>query len=769
MKKIKMKKTEKKIKEKRKEKGKKVIAILLSFLFIFSLIWNAHLISAATTKPKYVEEMEKFRETMEIIGKVLYFLNLAQQAFSYYKMFMGIYKFAKVLKTGWVFHRAYAAGRYWDAYYPLSQPSGIIELAAILITVAVSTIRAGMLVEDWGEAYKEPALTGTSYCGLCSWDEFTPCIIDRCAILGNCYYQPTEDERGGLCIPAECEKGYPKLKGMTAEFYVDKELIVKKSARGCPDGHGACSLEIAEVPWNATTLYLSFETDPRAECRYIIDKTQASFADMQIAPGEIEMPTSRTFSIDISELEKDSEHYVFVKCRGPCDESTHPEGFDWNYVKFKIGPYPDWVAPRIFVDPAVSRLLNSSVMVVGDTTEQLEIKLYLDKSASCGYSTEHPMLNLTTNYFLDKDCSKDVMCHFGSKLSDDDFVINSACEKDQSCLYYLMQGGPSLIGGDCTKCSINVSLKSKQAKEINWKAYDEQIKAVNEQAQQQGFECPSEIGGGEAGTETSSETGSEAGEAGKGGACIITLGEGELKKEIQLRDMLSQLAGFSTAGTFGESNKIFRLMFRCANQLGYLSEPQEYNILVMPGYELKIISPTNGYSSYRRELKLNVSTSRLASCSYSINAELPYEKMQRIASGFDVLHTTTLELEKGNYTVYVKCRDIFGIEQSASASFEITPYPMPQVIRMFVSDGKLFIETDIESECVYSINKELGCDFNATDSDQASPFSALTDLAFETYSNEADEYYIKCIDKWHDNDWPSECITIKPFELELQS
>ncbi|MEM2714010.1 MAG: hypothetical protein QXS07_02350, partial [Candidatus Pacearchaeota archaeon] len=120
-------------------------------------------------------------------------------------------------------------------------------------------------------------------------------------------------------------------------------------------------------------------------------------------------------------------------------------------------------------------------------------------------------------------------------------------------------------------------------------------------------------------------------------------------------------------------------------------------------------------------------------------------------------------------TVYVKCRDIFGIEQSASTSFEITPYPMPQVIRMFVSNGKLFIETDIESECVYSINKELGCDFNATDSDQASPFSALTDLAFETYSNEADEYYIKCIDKWHDNDWPSECITIKPFELELQS
>ncbi|MEM4318480.1 MAG: hypothetical protein QW244_01455 [Candidatus Pacearchaeota archaeon] len=739
-------KIKKKIKE--KEKNKKVIAILLSFLFIFSVIWNAHLISAATSKPKYVEKMEKFRETVETVGKILYFLNLAQQAYNYYKMLVGIYKFAKALKAGWVFHKTYQGKKFWDAYYSLSQPLGIVELAAILITVAISATRAGLLVEDWGETYNEPALAGTRYCGLCSWDEFTPCTIDRCAILGNCYYQPTEDERGGLCMPAECEKGYPKLKDMTAEFYIDNELAIKKSATGCPDGHGACSLEITEAPWNTTTLYLTFNTEPRAECRYAIDKKQASFADMEIVPGEIEMPTSKTFSIDISELEKNSEHYVFIKCKGPCDESTHPEGFDWNYIKFRIGPYPDWVAPKLFIDPAVSRLLNSSVMVVSNTTEQLEIRLYLDKNASCGYSTQHPTLNLTTNYFLDKDCSNDVMCHFGSKLSDDDFVIDSSCEKDESCLYYLMQGGPSLINGNCAKCSINVSLKSKQVTNIDWKAYDEQIKAVNEQAQQQGFECPSQA----------------AGEVG-GSVCAITLGDGELKKEIQLKDMLSQMAGFSAAETFGESNKIFRLIFRCANDLGYLSEPQEYNILVMPGYELKIISPANGFTSYKRELELNVSTSRLAVCGYSINAELPYEKMQKIANGFDVLHTTTLELEKGNYTLYVKCRDIFGIEQSANTSFEITPYPMPQIVRMFVSDGKLFIETDIESECVYNINKELGCDFNASDQSQASPFSALSDLTFETYSNEANEYYVKCIDKWHDNDWPSECITIKPVKL----
>jgi len=596
-----------------------------------------------------------------------------------------------------------------------------------------ASIHAIQLADGSGEAKAEVPLKGTTWCELCNWDNYTACTESRCKMLGQCVYKAVPDQRGGLCLPAACAEGYPKISQINASFMIDATRAEKTStSKGCPDGKGACSVNAGEISFNVSSIRVFVATEQYAECRYIVDKKGANFSEMELIEHDIEMPKTRGFSIDISNLERGREHYIFFKCKGPCgDESTHPPGFDWNYIKFKIEDYPDWLPPSIVVDP------NDKETAIPDSRSFQEIYIYLDKKGTCGYSTKNPKLNLTKNFFLDKDCSDsmqsgEAMCHFGSKLSNDNFILGSGCNTENKCKKMTSEG-LKYTDEECTKCFINISLADAYADILDW----DELKASLDTAKATCSENPQECEG------------------------QVEIGEG---KSLNLADITNSLDASMMEG----KNKFFRLNFRCANDQGYAmpeEETYEYTLLTSPSYNITILSPYQNMQSYKRDVEIKINTSNVAICKYSLDVDKSYEEMDWVVRTFGLLHNKIIEgLSKGEHTLYVKCRNYFNIEEEAQVSFSIVPAPLPQVIRIFADSNKLFIETDIESNCIYNLNESSGCDFdNSTETAQS--FSNLNDFMFETYPNEAPTYYVKCIDFWQDNSWPQDCVIIRPFEL----
>jgi hypothetical protein len=274
-------------------------------------------------------------------------------------------------------------------------------------------------------------------------------------------------------------------------------------------------------------------------------------------------------------------------------------------------------------------------------------------------------------------------------------------------------------------------------------------------------------------------------------AGVETEAEFDLEQQASYAQNLPQI--------FGEENAMFRLRFVCANKDGYRSEPKDYNIMVMPSYNITIFKPFEGQEIKARDVELVFNTTRLATCSYSVDIEKPFSFEQKQETGFAMEHFAMLKnLTKGQHTVYVVCRDIFNIEEKASVSFKIVNMPRPNIIRFFTRDSRLIIETDVPSICGYSIDN---CNFSIGDigkvieevkeeikaeaeaegqgSEEAgseaeqieaklafrkiSPFKSLNDLIHETYSNEADVYYVKCTDIMQDNE--PECVEVRPFSI----
>jgi hypothetical protein len=87
------------------------------------------------------------------------------------------------------------------------------------------------------------------------------------------------------------------------------------------------------------------------------------------------------------------------------------------------------------------------------------------------------------------------------------------------------------------------------------------------------------------------------------------------------------------------------------------------------------------------------------------------------------------------------------------------------------------VKEEIRAEAQASQEAEVGEGAGASEAEQTeaeqieaklafkkiSPFKSLDGLNHETYSNEADVYYVKCTDIMQDNE--PECVEVRPFSI----
>jgi hypothetical protein len=589
-------------------------------------------------------------------------------------------------------------------------------------------------------------------------------------MLGQCVYKSVlPDPRGGICLPAACTEGYPKITSMNVSFHIDETHVDKTvQSSNCPGGKGECALEEKggnpiEISYNVSYAVISIATQQYAECRYIVDKKGANFSEMNTIEGDLYMPKTRTFKLDVARLEPGRTHVVYIKCASTCNE--HPPGFDYNYIKFKIGEKPDFLPPNIvMVDP------DDKTQYVSDRLGTITIRLWLDENGTCRYSTKREGLS---KEWKEQTCqeanesSNGTMCEWGvgkdwtikndtQTINIGKFVIKADCTYNQPCRYKDAMGQVHYYNkSTCTMCNITINASDVFADVYNWTQMGEDIGRFAESCK----ENPS------------------------------TTGCAEFTQYV-----LNKGIDISRIKDMGV-NKLFSLNFRCADDKGNvmpIDETYEYRLFTFPEYNISIESPAPGFSTYEKYVDVRVVSDRPTECRFSYNktvvplptgvtgkgyVESDFNKMQKIDDVFATEHKGRIEnLARGNYILLVKCRDAGGMEKAANTTFTIGQAPMPKVIRISVEGNDLKIETDVKAKCIYSIDEAKGCNFvegievrttaGVTVQKQAQDMASMNALNhISTYVPEW-TYYIKCKDAWGDNAYPSNCTAIiKPFEL----
>jgi hypothetical protein len=623
------------------------------------------------------------------------------------------------------------------------------------------------LANDAGEAKAEVPLKGTKWCELCNWDNYSVCTEERCRMLGQCVFKAVPDQRGGICLPAACTEGYPKITSMNVSFHIDETHVDKTVQNDSCKDTNACSLEenrgAINISYNVSYAVISITTQQYAECRYIVDKKGANFSEMNTIEGDLYMPKTRTFKLDVARLEPGRTHVVYIKCASTCNE--HPPGFDYNYIKFKIGEKPDFLPPNIvMVDP------DDKTQYVSDRLGTITIRLWLDENGDCRYSTKREGLS---KEWKEQTCleanesSNGTMCKLSESynwtikndtktINIGKFVINASCTDNQPCRYKDAMGQVHYYNkSTCTMCNITINASDVFADVYNWSQMGEDIGKFAETCK----ENPS------------------------------TTGCAEFTQYV-----LNKGIDISRIKDMGV-NKLFSLNFRCADKQGNVmpvDETYEYRLFTFPEYNISIESPAPGFSTYEKYVDMRVVSDRPTECRFSYNktvvplptgatgkgyVESDFNKMQKIDDVFATEHKGRIEnLARGSYILLVKCRDAGGMEKAANTTFTIGQAPMPKVIRISVEGNDLKIETDVRAKCIYSIDEAKGCNFiegievrttaGVTVQKQAQDMASMNALNhISTYVPEW-TYYIKCKDAWGDNAYPSNCTAIiKPFEL----
>ena len=124
-------------------------------------------------------------------------------------------------------------------------------------------------------------------------------------------------------------------------------------------------------------------------------------------------------------------------------------------------------------------------------------------------------------------------------------------------------------------------------------------------------------------------------------------------------------------------------------------------------------------------------------------------------------HTQELWLAEGDYTYYIRCRDMGGNTDDANATFNVKiDKESPMVVRVYKEDEYLKVITDESGTCVYST---YGCVYLFED---GTGLNKIDEKEFYTEWNTNVDYYIKCQDEYGNQPNPDQCSLIaRPFEI----
>ncbi len=208
-----------------------------------------------------------------------------------------------------------------------------------------------------------------------------------------------------------------------------------------------------------------------------------------------------------------------------------------------------------------------------------------------------------------------------------------------------------------------------------------------------------------------------------------------------------------------EQTRMSRFVFRCQDLNGNQGEINPYILATVMDYDLTIIDPKEGFSTFDREVPLKVETAHSALCKFSLDSEKSFTDMQDITGEFGLEHETVIaNLTVGQHTVFVACEDFALQQKKDSRDFSINLDNQPPIIirafRDFTGTGAevLKIVTDEISSCRYSLT-DPGFDF---EEGIEMPFDeSIEHIAEWGFS----VYYIKCRDRF-DNEGSQ---TVKPI------
>ncbi|HPD81630.1 MAG TPA: hypothetical protein PK357_00850 [Candidatus Pacearchaeota archaeon] len=223
-----------------------------------------------------------------------------------------------------------------------------------------------------------------------------------------------------------------------------------------------------------------------------------------------------------------------------------------------------------------------------------------------------------------------------------------------------------------------------------------------------------------------------------------------------------------------QDNKFY---FKCKdNSSNNNTNTQSYllNIIGTRPLVIEEVSPKNGETiedsteSAKVELKVRTSAGYQegkAICAFSETGnpgtyvDFFYENYAEPYSQYE--HTQELWLAAGEYTYYIKCRDLGGNTDDANATFNVKiDKESPMVVRVYKEDEYLKVTTDEPGTCVYST---YGCTYLFED---GTALNKIDEKEFYSEWNTNVDFYIKCQDEYGNQPSPSECsIIARPFEI----
>ena len=188
----------------------------------------------------------------------------------------------------------------------------------------------------------------------------------------------------------------------------------------------------------------------------------------------------------------------------------------------------------------------------------------------------------------------------------------------------------------------------------------------------------------------------------------------------------------------------YSLNINCKDDSGNIGyEPQQWTMLATEMFNLMINNPGENEQLYNRKPFINITTSEVTACNYTISGkEFVLDKQ------FDYEHSIYHSelLDQGNYNIKVKCNDLAGNELVGERNFQIlVDSNSPKIIRLYKTQGKLCLQLDGQAECRYDFKQiaENGYENAAGMVDGNLENSHCTAL------NEGRVYYFKCRDTWN--------------------
>ncbi len=560
---------------------------------------------------------------------------------------------------------------------------------------------------------QQPPMGGDD-CDICN-DPLKPCSEYRCHSLGGACELVNKGSEQEMCVSLRSDGTAPTIEplldvisvGISYHDVNDNGFSLTSSDGGCIDAY--------------TPLVFGVTTDKLAYCKF--DTEMNEFENMEDFGNNLYLYNhTRTFSLpDPSHgqsqgLDMTGELTYYIKC---ADTFGH-ESPGFYTVDMCVNEGPDVTAPIIRATEPASDAL------VGFDVSSRDISVITNELATCRWNLFDTEYSLMLNEIFCID-------EFGSPFSSLGYtcLTELPITKSENTYYIRCMDQPWLTDNNernaNTESLVYALRKPEKKIEIDWIEPSKDFESITDMTTMDLRVQTS--GGGE-------EHDCSFSFSGYNGMMIEMLETGTSGAHAQ-PDLNRQVGNHT-------------IYIECKDETGDFAQGVTEFEIIRRGIDIEI-EPIEDFTagSGKVAVDLIVRTSGGGdehNCSYSLSensASVEFEEQ-----GIVGVHEQKVNVSAGSQTIYVQCWDEAGNTAGDYVSFKITQdTTMPQVARVWQSNGKLYIITIEDAECKWTTTN---CEFDWDDGE-----SAGSEKEHIINVIRGDTYYIKCKDKFENV--PSGC------------